>query len=138
MVNHPAQQLQILLVMTVFYVIYFDGWTRMILMRDNIMYGINDAFCIIQIYHFMCFTKFNPNYNNQYLMGNSMVINMSAMIAINIGAMIFKNLLDMRHKRKVDALKDRKIAWWEIEKKRREAAVRFDISFGMDEAIAHW
>jgi len=54
--NHPAQQLQVLLFTTVFYIIYLDGSTRFASMDDNFLNGINDFFCIIQIYHFMCFT----------------------------------------------------------------------------------
>lgn len=63
MINHPAQQLQIWLLTTVFYIIYFDGASRFTLLEDNIMYVINDFFCLIQLYHFMCFTAFNLDYD---------------------------------------------------------------------------
>jgi hypothetical protein len=63
MINHPAQQLQIWLLSTVLYIIYFDGSSRFTLMSDNIMYVINDFFCLIQLYHFICFTAFNLDYD---------------------------------------------------------------------------
>lgn len=66
MINYPSQQLQAWMMTTVLYIIYFDGATRFTLIEDNILNGINDFFCLIQIYHFMTFTQFNPAYMKQF------------------------------------------------------------------------
>jgi len=88
--------------------IYFDGNTRFILMGDNILYVINDFFCLIQIYHFICFTQFNPDYMKQFQMGYSMVINMAIMMAINVSVMIYKLVKKGRRKRRLEAVKKNK------------------------------
>jgi len=59
-------------------------------MKDNLLVNINEFFILIQIYHFMCFTPFNPDKMMQYFMGFSMVINMAIMMAINVGFMVLK------------------------------------------------
>jgi len=74
-------------------------------MRDNILYVINDFFCLIQIYHFICFTQFNRDEMKQFQMGYSMVINMAIMLAINVGVMVFKSVKDGRRKRRLEFIK---------------------------------
>ena len=47
MINYPAQQLQAWLMVTVLYIIYFDGLTTFTLLVDNVINGINDFFCLV-------------------------------------------------------------------------------------------
>jgi hypothetical protein len=109
MINYPAQGLQTWLLITVFYIIYFDGSTRFTLQGDNTLSNINDVFCLIQIYHYMCFTSFNQNYMAQFQLGFSMVINMALMMAINVGVMIYKSINDGRRLRRLKAVKENKL-----------------------------
>jgi hypothetical protein len=77
MVNYPSQGLQTWLLVTVFYIIYFDGSNRFILKSDSVIMNINEVFCLIQIYHYMCFTAFNKDYVRQFDAGFSMCLFMA-------------------------------------------------------------
>jgi MFS family permease len=96
LIDYPAQALQAWLFITVLYIIYFDGSTRFILIGDNILYTINDFFCLIQIYHYISFTEFNRDHLKQFQMGFSMCVSMAIMLAINIGVMINKSVKESR------------------------------------------
>ena len=111
--NYPTQGLQLWLLMTVFYLIYFDGSTRFILRRDNVIYNINDFFGLVQIYHYMCFTDFNRDKMKQFELGFTMVISMALMMAINVGVMIWKSVTAGRRVKRLNAIKKHKLAVFE-------------------------
>jgi hypothetical protein len=106
---------------TVLYIIYFDGWTRFTLFKDNFIYGLNDSFFVIQIYHFMCFTLYNPVPKNQYLAGDSMVMWMIIMLVINLIFIVVKVVSDIRKDRQLKAIKERKLATWKLRTQKKEA-----------------
>jgi hypothetical protein len=72
------------------------------------MSNINDVFCLIQIYHYMCFTGFNRSYMAQFQLGFSMVINMALMMAINVGVMIYKSVVGARRLKRLNGIKEHK------------------------------
>ena len=99
---------------TVFYIIYFDGTTRFSLIGDNIINNINDFFGLIQIYHYMCFTDFNQDNMKKFELGFTMVISMAIMMALNVGVMIFKSVKEGRRMRRLKTVKKRKLQAFEV------------------------
>jgi hypothetical protein len=123
--------------------IYFDGSTRFILRRDNLINNINDFFGLIQLYHYLCFTDFNRDKMKQFELGFTMVISMAAMMAINVGVMIYKSILEGRNNRRLNAIKKHKLAKFvELQKQQEIQVKQFQLKEAgekiLSDAITEW
>ena len=100
---HPAFQVQLLVLSTTWYIIYYGGQRPHILPIRIATEIINEVITMLCCYHLILFSSFNLNPQLQYNTGFSFTFFIVLMLVLNLGIMIRKscNIFLLKRKRKL-------------------------------------
>ena len=84
----PCIQLQILVLFSSFYIIYYEGQRPHKVRGRQMLEIFNEVLIMMAIYHMFLFTQFNFNLDLQFFMGYSLVGLVGLLVVVNIGVMI--------------------------------------------------
>ena len=88
----PCLQLQLLCLMTTFYIEVIFSIRPQILGTDRRLETFNEIMTMLSCYHMFCYTNFVLDDHAQYIMGYSMMVVLGGTVLWNIIIMIMKNI----------------------------------------------
>lgn len=103
--QYPFMQLQLLILLSICYIIWYAGVKPHIDKRRIRIEMFNEFMIIIFIYHLLLFTDFCLNNKMQFSMGYSFVSSMLLIVFANLALMVIQTVERSARKRKIDKLR---------------------------------